>query len=53
MNERGSEQNKIAGILVKKKMAVTDGKISMEITSITPTASNAETIVRASRSIKP
>ena len=43
----------MAGILVKKKLAVTDGKMSMDMTRITPTASKAETIVRASRSIKP
>lgn len=51
--DKGREQKRIAGILLKKKFAVTDGKMSMDMTRITPTASKDETIVRARRSIKP
>jgi hypothetical protein len=37
----------MAGILVKKKDAVVEGKTNIATTRITPTASKAETIVKA------
>jgi hypothetical protein len=51
--ESGKEQNKIAGILVKKKDAVVEGKISIAMTRITPTDSKDATIVMASSNISP
>ena len=51
--ESGKEQSKIAGILVKKKDAVVEGKISIAITRITPTDSNDITMVMESSNIRP
>jgi hypothetical protein len=51
--DSGTEQNSIAGILVKKKDAVVEGKISIAITRITPTDSKDATIVMASSNISP
>ena len=51
--ESGKEQSKIAGILVKKKDAVVEGKISIAMTRITPTDSKYATLVMASTNIRP
>ena len=51
--ESGKEQSKIAGILVKNKDAVVEGKISIAMTRITPTDSKDATMVMASTNIRP
>ena len=45
--DRGNVKIRMAGILVKKKDAVVEGKTNIATTRITPTASKAETIVKA------